>query len=800
MEGKTEKALEFLKRFYPTGPWHLTAISTDKKGVDTKVFGPKTEANCVGWINKYNGDRNIYFTVNRPDTAFLKSEHMKKARKEHMREAGWLYVDIDPDEGHDIEDERERILGQITDRLPKGIPQPTVIIFSGGGFQAFWKLQKPVLIDGTEEKWEEYELYNKRLEQIFGGDHCHNVDRIMRLPGTVNVPDAKKRKKGRTEELASLLQFNENDYEIEKFRKATAVQTSSGSGGKTSDFSSGAKVNISGNIQRIEDLSELDSWDVPDRVKVIVAQGSHPEQPKEGDNSRSAWLFDCVCGLVRCGVPDDVIYSLLTDPDWGISESVLELKGGADRYAKRQIGRAKEYCEDPILTQMNDRHAVIGNIGGKCVVIEEQQDDILHRSKLTFSSFENIRNRYSNKKVKVGTTKEGQDQLVPLGKYWLDHPMRRQYDTIKFMPNMEKEGVYNLWRGFNVEPRPGDCSLYLNHIRDNICSGNQVHYEFLLQWMARVVQYPATPGEVAIVLRGGKGTGKGVFARNFGRLFGRHHVHVANAKHLVGQFNAHLKDCVSLFADEAFFAGDKQHESVLKMLITEDTIPIEQKGIDVETYPNYVHMIMASNDPHVVRASGDERRYFVLEMGSGQQQNAEYFSAIQKQLDEGGYEALLYFLQSMDLSDFNVRNVPQTDALREQKLLSMSQDEEWWFQKLRDGRIFENDEDWLRHVPSKELENDFTKYADTWKFSRRGNATQLGRFLTRVVPHIVKSQKRRPVTEYDQFGNEHRSKKRAYWYDLGTLDQCREAWDKIHGKTDWPDPVQLDTDDIEAPF
>jgi hypothetical protein len=35
----------------------------------------------------------------------------------------------------------------------------------------------------------------------------------------------------------------------------------------------------------------------------------------------------------------------------------------------------------------------------------------------------------------------------------------------------------------------------------------------------------------------------------------------------VGNFNVHLRDCVMLFADEAFCDGDKQHESVLKTLI-----------------------------------------------------------------------------------------------------------------------------------------------------------------------------------------------------------------------------------------
>lgn len=803
MQGDTDSAVSFLKKWKSGGPWIVTSISTDKKNIDTKSF--TDEKLLHAWIEQYNGVRNIYFSVNETNR-----EIVKKANKEDMSFANWLHVDIDPADGQDITEERERALSNLTDRLPKGLPKPTVILFSGGGYQAFWRLKTPVKIDGNLQLAEEFELYNRRLEQIFGGDHCFNVDRIMRLPGTVNVPDAKKRKKGRVEELAVLLEFNNNSYELTEFKKGQAVQVSGPSrdGGEY-----GVEVNIPGNVEKIMDLSELDKWNVPDRLKIIVAQGMHPEQPKEGDNSRSAWLFDCVCGLVRCGVPDEVIFALLTDSEWGISASVVELKGGAERYAIRQIKRAKEWSEDPNLTVMNDRHAIIGNLGGKCRVIQEIPDEVLHRSRITISSFEDIRNRYSHIQVEVGVTEKGLPIMVPLGKYWLNHKMRRQYDTMAFMPQGDRPGVFNLWRGFNVEPVPGDCALYLDHLREIVCGGVASYYDYLIKWMARAVQNPASPGEVAIVLRGGKGTGKGTLAKHFGRLFGRHYLQVANPSHLVGNFNAHLRDVIFLFADEAFFAGDKKHESVLKMLVTEDSIPIESKGVDVESYPNFVHLVMASNDIHVIRASGDERRYFVLEMKEDRKQDASYFEKIAVQMEAGGYEALLYYLQSLDLTGFQVRVVPQTEALQEQKMLSLSIEEEWWFRKLRDGRVHEEHESWVRHIQNDALIDDFIEYAEKWNFSRRGNETSLGRFLAKVAPHSEKIQRRTTSDVRDRDGRLETKGKRAYFYDFGTLLECRKSWDKIYGKTDWPDPVKLSIevvndeppeppprDDFEPPF
>src|SRR6056297_469414 len=405
IEGETQKSIDFLKKWKSDGPWNLMAISPDRKSIDSATL-TTTEA-AFSWVEKHNGKMNIYFLVNTPTDAFNQKDdpkNKKKAGKVDIESANWLHVDVDPEDNADVDDEQRRILDLFTDRLPKGIPDPTVIIYSGGGFQAFWKLRTPYKLEGTVTKCEEFELYNKRMEQVFQGDHCHNVDRIMRLPGTINIPDAKKRKKGRTEKLARLIQFNNKQYEIDDFKRAQSVQTSSDGVGSTH---AGTTLDIPGNIERVQDVSELDEWNVPDRVKVIMVQGHHPDQPKEKDNSRSAWLFDFVCSLARCGVPDGVIYAIVTDPEWGISSSVVELKGGGDRYARRQIQRAKEYSEDPNLTFMNDRHAVIGNISGKCVVIEEMPDDVLKRAKLTMSSFDNIKNRYSHMRVVVGQTKDG---------------------------------------------------------------------------------------------------------------------------------------------------------------------------------------------------------------------------------------------------------------------------------------------------------------------------------------------------------------------------------------------------------
>ena len=93
-------------------------------------------------------------------------------------------------------------------------------------------------------------------------------------------------------------------------------------------------------------------------------------------------------------------------------------------------------------------------------------------------------------------------KAVPLGDYWLSHPQRRQYAGIEFVPDGGRPGFYNLWQGFAVEPKPGDCSKFLAHVKDNAARGDEKTYLWIVGWWAQIFQQPSIKMETALVLRG----------------------------------------------------------------------------------------------------------------------------------------------------------------------------------------------------------------------------------------------------------------------------------------------------------
>src|SRR5260370_37400299 len=86
---RTAYAVNFLKRMQPSGPWCLTAIVPDGDTV-TRTFIPGEERELASFIGRYNGKRNVYFTVNE-----VSGKPTKKPNKEQISRAWFVHVDID---------------------------------------------------------------------------------------------------------------------------------------------------------------------------------------------------------------------------------------------------------------------------------------------------------------------------------------------------------------------------------------------------------------------------------------------------------------------------------------------------------------------------------------------------------------------------------------------------------------------------------------------------------------------------------------------------------------------------------
>ncbi len=534
------------------------------------------------------------------------------------------------------------------------------------------------------------------------------------------------------------------------------------------------------------------------------------------DGSRHSCVLALAGGLLRGGWTEDdtveFIRAIATVTESETTEKHLAAvrdtakklaEGGTDvtgwpklseLLGDRVVKKAMEWCEcefvssevaSDVVSDLNTKHAVVW-VGGRCAVLTEVEDTRRQYKTITLSKQSDFTLFYKNRQIQVGKRR------MDLGSYWLGHSARRQYRRVVFAPEGCAPDEFNLWRGFAVEPKEGNCELYLEHTRNVICGGNETHYRWVLAWKAMAVQHPCVRLGTSLVMRGPEGVGKGIEAKGFGRLFGQHYVPLTQSRHLVGNFNAHLRDALVVFVDEAFWAGDKSAEGVLKALITEDRHMVESKGFDPIQVDNYTHYIISSNNDWIVPAGATSRRFAVFDVCDTHRQDIEYFRKIETQMENGGSAALLHFLLHYDGSAVDLRRVPQTTALMDQKDHTMTPVQKFWFNCLKAGsqigeRVmrdggFYPDQGWEIEIRSGALYDAYITRSQQAGIKRRAMEMELAEALKKMVPKV----------EHRKIWVEGRQT-RGWKFPL--LDECRKAFDTYMNWTySWPD----DLDDPKA--
>jgi hypothetical protein len=465
---------------------------------------------------------------------------------------------------------------------------------------------------------------------------------------------------------------------------------------------------------------------------------------------------------------------------------------------KREAIRKRREAVERRIDELNRDYCIVRNTSKTLVAIKEK-DERLDRYQWVFMPRTEFKAMYENEKVYIKGD-DGKLGSIELGVYWTKHPRRREYlDGVTLDPTkpvidenepVEKKtaGVkkkLNLWTGFGVKPikNKNGWSYLQRHIRHNICDNNEEYYTYILCWLSNCVQNPASPGQVALVLRGEEGSGKGTVANTMLKLFGQHGLYVSSGKHLTGEFNAHLRDCIFLYADEAHFAGDKKAEAKLKSLITEKYVTLEAKHVDAKTIANMLHILMTSNNDWVIPAGPKSRRYAVFDVTDRHAQDIEYFDAIYMQLEDGGYEAMLYDLLHMDLTGWDIWKVPQTKALLDQKMRSADSKTSWLFEVVDRGYVYKSQyrikelEAWTDWVSLDLLYDSYLAFCKDHNDRYPEKRESLGSFLSNKIKLIKPTSPRGHAligeVRDNLGGHPHYSTIRKHGYILGTRKELK---------------------------
>ena len=347
---------------------------------------------------------------------------------------------------------------------------------------------------------------------------------------------------------------------------------------------------------------------------------------------------------------------------------------GANTYGEMTIakvleGAAVAGAAEAFVVRLNQRFAVITN-SNQVKILDEGPDEDAFRL-LSKTDFELLTCNTPSPQAKKSAAN-----------LWLHSPDRREFAGLVFRPGKDAVGNYNMWRGFSVKAQPGHVSLFWKLVREAICAGSDEIYDYVRCYFAHMVQRPWERPEVAIVLRGGQGTGKNTFVDTMGSLVARHFCEVSSVDQLTGRFNAHMRNIILMHANEATWGGNRSDIGKLKALITDETIPIEMKGQDILHIENFLRLVVSSNESWPVPVDADDRRFLILDVSPVFKQDTTFFAALHAELAAGGREALMNDLETQDLTGFLPRNKPATPFGADIKIRSADSPTRWLYEAL----------------------------------------------------------------------------------------------------------------------
>ena len=421
--------------------------------------------------------------------------------------------------------------------------------------------------------------------------------------------------------------------------------------------------------------------------------------------------------------------------------------------------------QDDIVDYVNENHCLISC--GRTFFMKECIDiDCEDRYfELVYKDLGSMKIDFADKDLVI-TINDEKPKTINAFTIWNKSEARRKYDGIDFLPyssfltkekmeaNLSKRyKKYNLFHGLaqpfdeleDIKSYEFDTNIgFFDHILTRWCKNDVKLNEYVLNWFAHLIQKPHIKMGTAIVLKSEERSGKGIIIQIIKDIIGSEYFfQPLNVNDVMGDFNGALSNKLLLFLDELVWGGDKQKSGVLKKLITETTMTINEKHKPVYTCNSCFNVVIASNGKWVVPAGVTSTRYQVIETSDelSLMKDSNKKKKIIENILNVDIKKLAKFFYERDISEFRPSEIINTSALMEQKIISLEGESKWYHNILMSGiidgwgiehemdksHIFEDYKKIDKHIAVSTFWKWMNKYS---KFTnhKRGNGTRFVRF------------------------------------------------------------------------
>ncbi|KAA6380709.1 MAG: hypothetical protein EZS28_023765 [Streblomastix strix] len=241
---------------------------------------------------------------------------------------------------------------------------------------------------------------------------------------------------------------------------------------------------------------------------------------------------------------------------------------------------------------------------------------------------------------------------------------------MKFTSN--NEGIFSVFQGFKYmqldEVDQTKIDQFLGLVKDTISANDERVYEYILNWFSFIVQNVGKKTETAIILKGLQGIGKNVFTNVLCELLaGYSSKNITDIDDFVGKFNTAIENKMLAIANEMKNFGESRMSNMdaLKSIITESSFEINEKYVPKHEVENVVNIMIVTNNIYPLKIENSDRRYVVCECSPVHRGDLAYFTTLCNSFDDDFYNNLFTFFMTRDISQFNPRNIPMTQAKKD---------------------------------------------------------------------------------------------------------------------------------------
>lgn len=327
---------------------------------------------------------------------------------------------------------------------------------------------------------------------------------------------------------------------------------------------------------------------------------------------------------------------------------------------------------------------------------------------------------------------------------WIKWPLRRAVDKITYAPGKEKfleNGVrlYNGWQGWGIQPRPGDCSPFLDLVEHLFTGAEPGALKWFLMWCAYPLQYPGTKMYSDVLLYGRKhGTGKSLIGYTLGKIYGKNFTEIKQ-RDLHASHNEWAENKQFIMGDDITGSNKREDNDLLKNLVTQREIRLNPKYIPSYTVPDVINYFFTANRADTFFMDDDDRRHFIHEVKINPLDEVFYVE-YDLWLDSGGAAALFDYLLKLDTSEFNPAARAFDTAAKKRMINDTQSDLGSWVRRLQE------DPDHVLRLGKIKLKKDLfsnRELLELYDPERRTGTTAngLGRELRRVGFEMVNDGK-----------------------------------------------------------